>query len=48
MCTEIYLKFNKLLLNPFYDKKEFYKEESSLREKFSLIIKNLVVDSQII
>ena len=48
MCKEIYAKFNKLLLNPFYNKKEFYKQESQLREKFSDTIKNLVIESQII
>jgi hypothetical protein len=48
MCKEIYSKLIKLLLNPFYDKKEFYQEESTLRENFATNMINLVKQYQII
>ena len=48
LCKEIYSKLIKLFLNPFYDKKEFFKEESQVREKFANTIKNLIKVYQII
>lgn len=48
LCKEIYSKFIKLLLNPFYDRKEFYMEQSQLRETFASNIINLVKNCQII
>lgn len=49
LCKEIHFKFIKLLLNPFYDKKEFFQEEdSNLRKTFANSLINLVKQYQII
>lgn len=48
ICKEIYAKFNKLLLNPFYDKKEFNLEKSSQRDNFAKGIIEMLLQNQII
>jgi hypothetical protein len=48
LCKEIHFKFIKLLLNPFYDKKEFFQEKSPLRETFANSLITLVKQYQII
>lgn len=48
ICKEIYLKFNKLLLNPFYNKNEFLKTNSDQRLQFSNDIINFITQNQII
>ena len=48
ICKEIYSKFNKLLLNPFYDKKEFNLEKSNQRDNFAKGIIEMLLQNQII
>lgn len=48
LCKEIHYKFIKLLLNPFYDKKVFFQEQSQLRDNFANNLISLVKQYQII
>lgn len=48
ICREIYSKFNKLLLNPFYDKREFNLEKSNQRDSFANGILDMMSQNQII
>lgn len=48
ICRDIYDKFVKLLLNPFYDKKIFLDLTSPIRDNFSKGIVNLLTQNQII
>jgi hypothetical protein len=48
ICKEIHSRYIKLLLNPFFDKKEYYQDESKLRESFANTLINLVKQQQII
>lgn len=48
ICKDIYNRFIKLLLNPFYDKKIFSDLKSPLRDNFSKGIVNLLAQNQII
>ena len=47
ICKEIFNKFNKLLLNPFFDKNEFNNKESKQKEKFCNNIFELISQEQI-
>jgi hypothetical protein len=48
VCKDIHNKYIKLLLNPFYEKKDFYLENSTLRENFSNAILATLKTNQII
>lgn len=48
ICKEIYMKHNKLLLNPFYDKNEFNNVNSVQREQFSLSVLDYITQNQIL
>ena len=48
ICKEIYMKYNKLLLNPFYDKNEFNNVNSVQREQFSLSVLDYITQNQIL
>ena len=47
ICREIFNKFNKLLLNPFFDRIEFNNKESIQKEKFCYNIFELISQEQI-
>ena len=47
ICREIFNKFNKLLLNPFFDRIEFNNKESIQKEKFCNNIFELISQEQI-
>ena len=48
ICKEMYMKYNKLLLNPFYDKNEFNNVHSIQREQFSLSVLDYITQNQIL
>jgi hypothetical protein len=48
LCKEIHSKLMKLFLNPFYEKKEFFEEKSSLRDNFVNTVTSLVKQYQLI
>ena len=48
ICKEIYMRYNKLLLNPFYDKNEFNNAQSTQREQFSLGVLDYIAQNQIL